>query len=219
MSRLHAHAEEIARLVSDTVNTQQLDALLVWKITGWFTGFMSSVWDWLPSSTPLGSAGFLNAAFATSWKAKFTTRLIRQIMYDLAPDIAQVKTQYGGTGAPPTWKTLHQEAFQCCKQATHLLDKIDRTAFKGLCGAPFRKEDRRPPVRVPYLTPEFRAEMAFDRLRSRRLYREEALAGLWGGADDAWYANEGLLLKIATLELICREIDFEPDADFLPNVA
>jgi len=26
-------------------------------------------------------------------------------------------------------------------------------------------------------------------------------------------------LKIATLELICREIDFEPDADFLPNVA
>ena len=56
-SRLTAGAEAVARLVPDTVNTQQLDALLVWKVTGWFTAFSSSLWDWLPLTTPLGMPG------------------------------------------------------------------------------------------------------------------------------------------------------------------
>ena len=61
--------------------------------------------------------------------------------------------------------------------------------------------------------------MAIDRFRLRRLYREEALAGLLKSSDDAWYANESVLLKIATLELICREVGFDPDAEFLPDQA
>jgi hypothetical protein len=61
--------------------------------------------------------------------------------------------------------------------------------------------------------------MTLDRFRSRRMYNKETLAAMLNGTDDAWYANEILMLKIATLELLCRELDFEPDADFLPNAS
>ncbi|MCE5267804.1 MAG: hypothetical protein LLG00_07950 [Planctomycetaceae bacterium] len=219
LNRLRTRIEAVCRLGPDTFNTQQLDAVHAWKMTGHFSGYISAAWDWMPSTSPLGVAGLFNAAVATSWKAKSTTRLIRQVMYDLAPNIARIKTQYGGTAMPPTWKTLHREAFHCARQLTHLADKVDRMAFHGVLGAMFRKKDVRAPFRVPYLTPEFRAEMTFDNLRSRRLYQEDALKTLLKASDDQWYANDGLMLKIATLELICREIDFEPDRDFLPNQA
>jgi hypothetical protein len=217
-NRLGRRIREVCTLLPNTLNTQQCDAVLLWKVTGHFSSYFSALWNWLPTTTPLGAAGFLNAAFATSYKAKLTSRLIRQVMHNLSPAVAAVETQYGGSGAPPSLATLHRELLQCGGRARYLFRKVGWAASRRLF--PSRPPQwQANPARVPYLTEEFRAIMVPSEMRSRLLFQPDTLARLLQGSDEVWYQHEGLLLRVATLELLCRELDFQPDASFLTSTS
>ena len=50
---------------------------------------------------------------------------------------------------------------------------------------------------------------------SRKIYNTEGLTNLLSKDDENWYANESLILKIATIEHLCKELNFTPDRHFL----
>jgi hypothetical protein len=52
---------------------------------------------------------------------------------------------------------------------------------------------------------------------SRALYSAEALRGLLNGSDEDWRTRSSLIVKLATVEELCRELSFEPEEDFLAS--
>jgi len=50
---------------------------------------------------------------------------------------------------------------------------------------------------------------------SRAIYRREGLAGVLEGSDEVLLAREKLLTRIATVEMLCQEVQQELDAQFL----
>ena len=126
-----------------------------------------------------------------------------------------LETAYGGTSAPLQLRTFPREMVHVVKSTAHLLAKVNRTAITRLF--PSHSHKTRPGGRYwpPFVTPEFRALMDPHSMYSRKIYAPEALADLLQGPDEDWYAHESLILKLANIEMLCRELDFEPDADFL----
>jgi hypothetical protein len=52
---------------------------------------------------------------------------------------------------------------------------------------------------------------------SRTLYDAEGLRKVLNGSDDDWQARSSLITRLATVEALCRELDFEPEAKFLTS--
>ena len=69
--------------------------------------------------------------------------------------------------------------------------------------------------RKPYLTEEFRSLLEPPGMLSRGIYDPAGLADLLGGPPERWYAHESLILRVATVEQLCRELELEPDSHFL----
>jgi len=65
------------------------------------------------------------------------------------------------------------------------------------------------------VTREFRDFLTPEKMRSRALYAMPGLKRVLSGLDDAWAARSGLILRIATVEQLCRELRFEPGPDHL----
>jgi len=64
-------------------------------------------------------------------------------------------------------------------------------------------------------TGEFMAAMDAGSMNSRNLFHPARLAELMRPDAESLYSREKLVLTVATFELICRELDVRPDADFL----
>jgi hypothetical protein len=215
-SRLKSRLEEICREQPGTRTTQQLDAVHLWKQTGHSSLYMSALYDWLPCSSPLLSAGVVKAGITMPWVMRLTSRLQRQMIYTISPRAAGVVTTYGGTAEPTSFKNVHLVALQSAKRGIHLVKKLDRVWSKGTnkhrsSSTSVTKQQ------VPFLTHELREFLAPKTMLSRALYDAESLHEMLSGSDEDRQAHSPLIQKLATIEGLCRELGFEPEANFLAS--
>lgn len=212
-TELFRRVEEVCAELPDSLTTQQLDAVHLWKQTGHASLYVSALFNWLPSIMPWMGVGFITVGMVTPWRYRLTTRLTRQVNHLLCPRAAAIVTRYGGTASPVSLANFHRHVIQTAKQLRHLMEKVDRVALAGLMTRGRTRAPQRP--RKPYLTDEFRSFMTPHQMVSRRLYDIDGVRAFLSGDDIRWYANERLILRMANLEQICRELDFHPDQDFL----
>jgi hypothetical protein len=213
-SNLKARIEAVCREFSGTRTTQQLDAVFMWKGTGHGSLYMSASYNWLPSVAPLSSAGPVKLAVSMPWKMRLTSQLQRQVIYTLSPRAASELTAYGSTAEPISPKNLHLEAWQVAKRGAHLARKLDRVLLKGaFTGAGTGNMEAR--GQIPFVTEDFKTILDPESMLSRALYTPEGLRATLSGGDREWQARSSLILKVATIEAVCRELDFEPDGNFL----
>lgn len=191
-----------------TLTTQQLDVAYLWRMSG-FAPYTSAVQAWMPSVAPLMCAEIVDSAIALPWKLRMTSTLVRRMIERQCPAAAAVATRYGGTASPTRPSNLHRQAWQVFKQGYRLFLKLDRVRLGGLFGRVLPSSASDPVVRRPYDTAEFRAFLDPAKLRCRGLFHPDALNTLVHGDD------ERRLLRLATLEQVCRELEFEPDERFL----
>ena len=215
-SRLKSRVEEICREQPGTRTTQQLDAVHLWKETGHSSLYMSAIYDWVPSVSPLLSAGVVKAGITMPWVMRLTSRLQRQMIHTLSPRAAKIVTAYGGTAEPTSFNNVHLAALQSAKRSVHLVKKLDRIWLKGTnkhraSSTSVTKQQ------IPFLTHELRELLAPKTMLSRALYDAESLQVVLGGSDEDRLAHSQLIQKLATVEGLCRELGFEPEANFLAS--
>jgi hypothetical protein len=215
-SRLGARIEAICREQPGTRTTQQLDAVYVWKRTNHESLYMSSVYDWLPSVAPLLSAGVVKVAISMPWKMRLTSQLQRRMIYATSSRAAgAAATVYGATAEPTSFKNVHLSAWQSAKRAAHLFDKLDRIVLRGTLTK--RSPSRRAALEEHKLFLMDQAErlLAPKSMLSRALYTPEELHRMSSGSDQDRQARYWVIMRLATVEALCREMDFEPEEDFL----
>jgi hypothetical protein len=213
---LKSRIERICREQPGSLTTQQLDAVYVWKMTSHASLYMSSVHNWLPSVAPLLSAGVVKTAVAMPWKMRLTSQLERHVIHTLSPQAAEVVTAYGGTAEPALLKNLHLEAWQGLKRGAHLARKLDRVLLKGaVTGSGPSGSTATPQDEIPFITDDLRDLLAPNTMLSRELYNLESLQEVLSESDDQWRTRASVILRIATVEGLCRELDFVPDENFL----
>jgi hypothetical protein len=214
-SRLGARIEAICREQPGTRTTQQLDAVYVWKRTNHESLYMSATYDWVPSVAPLLSAGVVKAAVSMPWKMRLTSQLQRQMIYAMSPRAAGIATVYGATAEPTSFKNVHLAAWRAAKRAAHLFDKLDRILFRGVFTK--RLSSRRAALEKHKLFLMHQAERQLDpkSMLSRALYTTEGLHRMLGGSDEERQARYWVIMRLATVEALCRELGFEPEEDFL----
>src|SRR5215213_10955298 len=215
-SRLKSRLEGICREEPGTRTTQQLDAVHLWKETGHSSQYMSAIYDWLPSVSPLLSAGVVKAGITMPWVMRLTSRLQRQMIYTLSPRAAEIVTAYGGTAEPTSSKNVHLAALRSAKRGVNLVKKLDRIWLKGTnkhrsSNTSVTKQQ------MPFLTHELRQFLAPKTMLSRALYDAESLHAVLDGSDEDRRAHSQLIQKLATVEGLCRELGFEPEANFLAS--
>jgi hypothetical protein len=141
---------------------------------------------------------------------KLTSGLQRSLIDALSPAAASVRTSYGATAAPPSLSTLHLEAYQAFRQTQHALEKIEKVVFRGVLtrgGAPKAE------VRFPIWTEAFSKMLDTQRMKSAALYNADELANLVSGRPASG-TGAARVLVVATIEELCRELDYEIGADF-----
>jgi hypothetical protein len=223
-SRLRSRLQALCREQPGALTTQQCDAIHVWKMTGHGSLYISSGYDWLPGAAPYLSAGVVKTAIALPWTMCLTSRLQRQMIYDLSPRAARVVTAYGGPAEPTSLRNLHLVALQFAKRGTHLVDKLDRILLNGAVTkrlpSSFTKHlyySSRTIGAGEQAAQGFRELLVPKTMFSRRLYDAEGLREVLSGSDDEWQARSSLITRLETIEALCRELDFEPEADFLAS--
>jgi hypothetical protein len=138
------------------------------------------------------------------------------MIYTMSPRAAGVVTTYGGTAEPISFSNVHLAALQSAKRGVHLAKKLDRIWLKGTnkhrsSGTSVEKPQ------IPFLTYELRQFLAPKTMLSRALYDAESLHAVLDGGDEDWQAHSPLIQKLATVEGLCREVGFEPEANFLAS--
>jgi hypothetical protein len=199
--------------------TQQWDATFVWKMTSHISLYLSAVHNWLPSVSPMMSVGILEAAFSMPWKMRLGGQLQRQVIACLSPQAAAFESFHSarrerrGTAQPG----LKSAAAELRRYAGRFATALDRRVFKGLFS---KREPEKPPVSLeataplPYLTPEFRAFLDPETMRSRGLYAVDGLKRALSGDDNEWRAKSGLIVRLAQVEQLCHELDVQPETNF-----
>ena len=96
------------------------------------------------------------------------------------------------------------------RQGGHLAAKLDTVLGSGRLFGRWFVPSRAPARKSHVLTREFRDFLTPEKMRSRGLYAMPGLRRVLSGLDDAWATRSGLILRIATVEQLCRELRFEP---------
>jgi hypothetical protein len=149
---------------------------------------------------------------------RLTSQLQRQTIYALSPRAAGIVTVYGATAEPTSFKNAHLAALQSARRGLHLANKLDRIVLKGVFAK--RRSASTPAAQeeMPFLTREFRESLlAPEKMLSHALYSPEGLRRVLSGSDEDWQTRSYLILKLATVEELCRELGFEPERDFLTS--
>ena len=196
--------------------TQQLDVTFVWKMTSHSSLYLSALHNWLPSAAPLMSAGVIKTAIATPWRMRLGSQLQRQIVHRLSPRAAAVELwnsgsrTHCGTGEPG----IRSMARETRRYLGRLASIVERRLLRGCIS---KRLNSKPPVArgpVPFLTPEFRQFLDPRTMFSRAIYDPDALQTVLSADDTKWTEKHTLVARIATVEQLCRELDFRPEPDF-----
>lgn len=213
--RLHAAIEAVCAEETDSLTTQQLNAVYVWKMTSHSSLYLSATFDWLPTVAPLLTAEVVSVAVSMPWSLCLTSGLQRQVIYDMSPEAASVVTAYGSTAEPTRLANIHKAGWQAAKNAWHLVDKIERVVLRGVISRHAAPTLPSLKALVPFITPEFRQFMDPQTMVTRHLYSAAGLRELVAGDDDAWRSRASMVTRVATLESVSRELGSEPGPDFL----
>jgi hypothetical protein len=204
--------------MAGSLTNLQNDAVLAWKQTGQVGLYCSAFFNWLPTAAPSFGPGLVSTGMRIPWRYRLTARLTRHVTYQLCPRAATVVTRYGGTAAPLSFRTFHHDVSQPFKRLGYLMRKLYVVARPtpgqpAIVGVPGSDLSAWPPK--PFLTPEFREFLNPSTMHTRDLYDESGLKALLGASDDEILANPKWVLRIATLEQVCRELNIRPDGDLL----
>ena len=216
-NRLRAHLSNIFLTLPDSLTTQQLDAAYVWKKTGMPTVYLSSHQNWLPSVCPFLTAGVVEAAVSLPWTFRLTSRFQRELIQALSPDLARLETEYGGVGAPASIGTIYSESKQVANRARKLFGKLDAMILGGrLTRSLSRPTEDEYSAQLP-IPPLFQNLLRPGHMRSAQLYDPETFRSMVeiSRSDVSW--PRPLVERVATIELLCRELEFEPDGDFFAS--
>ena len=201
--------------IPDAHSTQQLDTSFLWRRTVRPTAYLTSLFDLLPSVCPLLCAGVVETAMSLDWKLRLTSRLQRQLIDRLNPQMAAVETSYGGLGTPLSVKTAKSELKQLGNRASKLFHALNKTAFGGLFpgSAPVIESNhgRDLAMLVSCMQPIVQSKT----MLSAALYAPSLLRDMADDPSHRIFKNASMLERMLTLELLCRELKFEPDAKFL----
>jgi hypothetical protein len=211
-ARLTEQVEGSFALCEGGSTVQQLDAAFIWGLTGHVSLWTSATSEWLTTAAPLLTTGPINVVLSIPWWNKRTSQLQRLAIERLDPELAQPRTAYGSTANPTTWRTAHRETGNASKIIRRLVRTWVGSAVDRRLG---RSKPSSHGPQPPFLTPEFREFTNPKRMLSRRLYDAAPLEAMMTMDDDAILAMDGLLPRIATVETLCRELEFEPDASWL----
>jgi hypothetical protein len=153
------------------------------------------------------------------WKMRLGGQLQRQIIACLSPRAAAVESYHSarrqrrGTAQPG----LKTSVVEMQRYARRLATAAKRRVMRRVLG---KREPEKPSVslvttaRLPFLTPEFRAFLNPETMRSRGLYAVDGLRCAVSGSDDEWRAKTSLIVKLAQVEQLCHELDLQPETDF-----
>ena len=213
-NRFGQKLDHIFSQVPGSRTTQQLDAAYVWKKTGNPALYLSSTYNWLPTVAPLLTAGVIESTVSLPWSARLTTHLQRLMIQELCPTAAKMDTTDGGTGSPFSVSNSHKEAVQLARRAWKLTKHLDRVLLGGTFLGKSKNSQSIPRnARVPFFTPEFQSYIAFDNMMCSAIFNPDCVKNVLHSSGQ--FMNNTLILRIATIEQLCRELDFRPDSDFL----
>jgi hypothetical protein len=199
--------------------TQQWDATFVWKMTNHSSQYMTAVHNWLPSVAPMMSASILEKALSMPWHMRLGGQLQRQVIACLSPRAAALESyhsarrEHRGTAQPG----LKTSVVELHRYARRFATAARRKVILHVLG---KREPEKPSVslvttaRLPFVTPELRRFLDPETMYSRALYAADGLRGVLSGDDEQWQAKTPILVKIAQVEQLCRELDLKPEADF-----
>lgn len=215
--RLRAQLSRTFQTLPNSLTTQQLDTAYVWKKTGMPTVYLSSHQNWLPSVCPLLTAGVVEAAVSLKWTFRLTSRFQRELIRRLSPDLARIETEYGGVGGPASIMTITSECKQLANRARKLTGKIDTMILggrftKSLSNAAEENYGAKHPI-----PPLFHNLLDYGRMRSQQLYDPEILRSVVGISRSNVSWPRTLVERMATVELLCQELEFEPDGEFFAS--
>jgi hypothetical protein len=199
------------------LTTQQWDATWIWKMTGHSSLYLSAVHNWLPSVAPMLGAEVVQTTTAMPAKWRIASQLERHEIACLAPRTAEFESwdspqqEYRGT-AQPGLKTVSFEMYRYTRRLARI---FERKVLKGILS---RRSGRTVTLvtqgRVPVFTPEFRRFLDPETMYSRALYATDGLRHLLSGDKTQWYSRLFLIVGLAQVEQLCRELDFRPEPDF-----
>lgn len=213
--RVHERLLDICKSLPNTLTTEQIDSAYMWKKTGDSTAYRSCLHNFLPTANPIVTAGVLETAASIHWPLRLTSHLQRQIISELCPALSEVETGYGGLVGSAGIKGLRAESKQVINRAQKLFGKLDKMllgdGYRGIFVKPkpdqYGSRDRIPKTFESLLQP--------GEMRSERLYNSDVLASCFRGPNSSLALPKQLVARMATVELLCRELNFEPDAQFL----
>jgi hypothetical protein len=208
---LRRRVESICEDSSGALNTLQLDAVHAWKQTGHSSLYVSGAFGWLPTVVPSMGAGFITTGMSIPWRHRLTVRLTRHVIHTLCPRVAAAPTHYGGTAGPVGVRNLHRHLYQPLKRFGYMAGKLDRVLLGGRVSDWFGAPGR--PAVTPYDREEIRAFLASDELYTRDLFTPDGLKMMVPATGPL--PREKLALRLATVEVLCRELDFRPEKTFL----
>ena len=209
---------KIAGLFAEIPNahsTEQLDTSFLWRKTVRPTAYLTSLYDLLPSVCPLLTAGVVEKAMSLDWKLRLTSQFQRQLIEKLSSRMAAVETSYGGLGTPTSFKTLNSEFKQLRNRLSKLFHAIDKTVFGGRLGGSAPKVEFNHGSDLATLVSYVRPIVQSQTMLSAALYAPATLRAMAQDASHVIYGNAQLLERMLAVELLCRELEFQPDANFL----
>jgi len=210
--------QQIAGLFAEIPNahsTEQLDTAFLWRRTIRPAAYLTSLYDLLPSVCPLLTAGVVEKAMSLDWKLRLTSRFQRQLIDRFSSRMAAVETSYGGLGTPLSLRTLNSELKQVRNRSSKLFHAIDKTVFGGRLGGSAPVVESNHGRDLPTLVSHVRSIVQSKKMLSAALYAPASLRAMAEDASHEIFGNAQLLERMLTVELLCRELDFEPDANFL----
>lgn len=215
-ARFRSHVEAVSNEQPEASLTQKLDLAFIWKMTSHCSLYLSALHNWLPSTAPLMSAGVLKTAVAVPWRMRLGSQLQRHIIYQLSPRAAKFESYQSGSfsrrgTAEPGIKNVGPEMWRYLSRFARI---TDRWLLGGRFAKRFPKKAPEVAVPVPFVTPEFRQFLDPQAMFSRSLYTADGLQRALSGDDAAWQARTFLIGRLATVEHLCRELDFRPEPDF-----
>lgn len=196
--------------------TQQLDLAFIWKMTSHSSLYLSALHNWLPSVAPLMSAGVIKTAIAMPWTMRLGSQLQRQIVYRLSPRAAAVELwnsashTHCGTAEPG----IRSVGREIQRYLGRFARSVERRFLRGCIS---KRLNPKPPVTegsVPFLTQEFRQFLNPSAMFSRAMYTPDGLHTVLSADHTRWIEKNSLVVRIATVEQLCRELDFRPEPDF-----
>ncbi len=208
---LTAHFADIVRRTNagleEAPNTLQMDhAYLRMRMQRWQGRIASSTNQLWPCLSPFMFRPLLEAMMQAPARLRLRSLLIRRMLAQFQPELADYPLEYGHPAAPLTWRNWHRFAPLLTHYARRAADKAARIA--GRSGFPPRTPGRSTAARLElWRDPQVREVLHAPRMRLTSLVEESRLADFLGRAQQTGFAFDDQWARVLTLECALRALE------------